>query len=278
MKLGGYIRRFDSVVQTDLICRCCGNKVFALSSGQESICNFCESYVQMSDRDFVHGDKSVEEGLELLQKSASMGNWMEGVQQADNFGATKDPYLVFGAASFYRFFSDYTYYSVDYTLGGFMYGNAEKRSDEPKKNPYNAVALISKSREFLFKSIKLIDSLKYDEDSALLLKLLANARLRRKPHAMRILKDIDSGSGKAMVKDYAHLAFDYNERNGERRISNLISMSVLNSFYYLALRESARGNLDDGIRMMDALASKSNMQLALYSGIKLKGVREASAL
>ena len=138
MKLGGYIKRLDSAMKTDLVCRSCGNGVISFSGVQESICNFCESYAQMSDKDFVHGSKEIEDGLALMQKNASIGNWTDGAQQADVFGAGKDPYLVFGAANFYRFFSDYTYYSIDYTLGGFMYGNAEKRSDEPKKNKYNA--------------------------------------------------------------------------------------------------------------------------------------------
>ena len=278
MKLAGYIKRLDSVVQTDLICRCCGNRAIAFSGVQESVCNFCESYVQMADKDFVHGDKSIEEGLERMQKSASVGSWIDGAQQADVFGASKDPYLVFGAANFYRFFSDYTYYSVDYALGGFMYGNAEKRSDEIKKNKYNAVALISKSKEFLFRSLKLMEMLKYSDDSSMLIKLLANMRLKRRTHAEVALNEIDKSSNKAVIKDYAHLAFDYNDKNGERRMSNLMALGVTNSFYYMALRESAHGNINDGIRMMDALASKSNMQMALYSGIRLKAVREASEL
>ncbi len=278
MKLDAYIKRLDSAVQTDLICRSCGNKVISFSSVQESICNFCESHVQMSDKDFVHGSKEVEDGLALMQKNASIGNWIDGAQQADALGVGKDPYLAFGAANFYRFFSDYTYYSIDYTLGGFMYGNAEKRSDEPKKNKYNAIALISKSRDFFFRSLKLMDMMKYDDDSAMLIKLIANLRLKRRTHAQAVLEIIDKESKNSIIRDYAHLAFDYNERNSGKRLDSLMSLGIVNSFYYMALRESAHGNINDGIRMMDALASKSNMQLALYSGIRLKAVREASEL
>ncbi len=278
MKLDGYIKRLDLAMQTDLVCRSCGNRVVSFSGVQESICNFCESHVQMPDKDFVHSSKEIEDGLTLMQKSAGEGNWIDGAQQADVLGMGKDPYLAFGAASFYRFFSDYTYYSVDYTLGGFMYGNAEKRSDEPKKNMHNAIALISKSRDFLFRTLKLMDTMKYDDDSAMLMRLIANLRLKRRTHAQVVLERIDKESKNSIIRDYAHLAFDYNERNGGKRLDNLMSLGVVNSFYYMALRESAHGNIDGGIRMMDALASKTKMQLALYSGIRLRAVREASGL
>ena len=159
-----------------------------------------------------------------------------------------------------------------------MYGNADKRSDEPRNNKYNAVALISKSKEFLFRALKLMDTPMYGDDSSMMIKLIANLRLKRLVHAEAILKDIDKGSKNAMIRDYAHLAFDYNERYSEKRVHSLMALGVINSFYYMAMRESARGNIGDGIRMMDALASKSNMQMALYSGIKLRAVREASEL
>ena len=139
----------DSIFLSNLVCRCCGNKVYVLSDAQESICNFCEAFVSMKDKDVVHGNRSVENNLALMQKSASTGKWEAGVASADALAATKNPYFLYGAASFYRFFSDYTYNGVDYTLGGFMYSNAEKRSNKPQINKYNAMALISKSREFL---------------------------------------------------------------------------------------------------------------------------------
>ena len=280
MDVAAYAKMIDSIFLSDLICRCCGNKVYVMSSTQESICNFCEAYVAIQDKDIVHGNRDVETALALMQNSAVTGKWADGVATADNLAATKVPYFLYGASSFYRFFSDYAYYGVDYTLGGFMYSNAEKRSDETPKNKYNAVALISKSREFLFKALKIIRDNPNPEDSLLFIKFMANVKLKRKVHADKALSEINTRPGMEMMKLYANIVHNVNTKSKlvEKYIDNGFSYGISNSLYYFAIRIASQKNIPEAINILDSLALKSNMPSAFYSSIRLKDIKSASEI
>jgi hypothetical protein len=213
-----------------------------------------------------------------MQSSASAGKWEAGVAPADALAATKDPYFLYGASSFYRFFSDYTYHGMDYTLGGFMYSNAEKRSDEPQVNKYNAIALMSKAKGFLFGALKIINDIQNPDDSLLFIKFIANVKLGRKAHARAALSEINAGAGTDIVKTYANIVSSVNS-NGKlagKYLDSGFSYGISNSFYYLAMHTAMHKNIDEAIRILDSLAVKSNMPAALYSSIRLKDVRSAS--
>ena len=278
MKIAPYMKMEDSILQSDLICRCCGNKVFALSPVQESICNFCEAYVSMQDRDIVHGNRDVETTLAMMQNSMATGNWIDGIAPANALAATKDPYFLYGASSFYRFFSDFTYYGVDYTLGGFMYSNAEKRSDEATKNKYNAVALSSKSKEFLFKALKIINDMQNTEDTLVFIKFMANLKLNRQVHIEKTLAEMNSRAGMEMMKSYANMidAVRANSKLAEKYIENGFSYGISNSLYYLAMHIAKNKDIGSAIGILESLATKSNMPSALYASIRLKDIKAAS--
>jgi hypothetical protein len=279
MKVAAYIKREDSITLSDLICRCCGNRVYVLSDVQESICNFCEAYVSMRDKDVVHGNRGTESNLALMQNSAMAGKWEDGVAPAEALAATRNPYFLYGAASFYRFFSDHTYYGVDYTLEGFMYGNAEKRSSEPQ-NKHNAMALISKSREFLFAALKIINDTQNPEDPLLFIKFMANVKLGRKVHAQKALAEINSAAGTDMLKLYANIVASVSSgsRLAEKYLNSGLSYGISNTLYYLAMHAAMQKDIGNAIRILDPLAVKSNMPAALYLGVRLKDVRNASEI
>lgn len=280
MKIAQYVKMEDSILQSDLICRCCGNKVYALSAVQESICNFCEAYVSMQDRDVVHGNRDVETALALMQNSVVTGSWVEGIAPADSLAATKDPYFLYGASSFYRFFSDFTYYGVDYTLGGFMYSNAEKRSDEAARNRYNAIALNSKSKEFLFKALKVINDTQNPDDTLVFIKFMANLKLKRQVHVEKALAEINARPGMEMMKNYANMinAVSTGSKLAEKYVAASFSYGISNSLYYLAMHMAKHNDIGGAIKMLEPLAAKSNMPAALYLGVRLKDIRSASEI
>ncbi len=280
MKLAAYIKMEDSISLTDLICRCCGNKVYALSNVQESICNFCEAYVSVQDKDVVHGDRDIENNLALMQDSALTGKWIDGIAPADALAATKDPHFLYGASSFYKFFSDYTYYGVDYTLGGFMYSNAEKRSDEPQKNKYNAVALMSKSKEFLFKALKIINDTQNPDNSLVFIRFMANVKLKRDVYMQKALDEINAKQGIEMLKTYANIIRNVNSKGrlAQKYLDDGLAKGISNSFYYLAIHAAKSKDINGAINMLDSLAVKSNMPSALYLSIRIKDVKSASEI
>ena len=280
MKLADYAKVLDSVSLTPLICRCCGSKVSALSNVQESVCNFCEAYVSIQDKDVVHGNRNVETNLALMQDSAATGKWMDGVTPANALADTKNPYFLYGASSFYKFFSDFIYYGVDYTLGGFMYSNAEKRSDEMQKNKYNAVALISKSREFLFRALKIINDTQNPEESLLFIKFISNLKLKRKAHTKKALAEINAFPDANIMKIYANMTSSVISKSkfADKYIENCLLYGISNSLYYLALHAAMKNDIGDAIKILDSLALKSNMPLATYTGIRLRDIKNASGL
>jgi hypothetical protein len=274
------MRLLDSISSSGLICRCCGNKVYSLSGANESVCNFCEAYVSSRDKDVVHGNRDIENNLGLMQSSAASGRWVDGAAAADSLAATNDPCFLYGASSFYRFFSDHTYYGVDYNLGGFMYSNAEKRSDEVQRNKYNAVALISKSKEFLFKSLKIINASPNPEDHLLFIKFMANVKLNRLDHAQKTLAEIGGRQNMDMVKFYANTVWMVNggKKLSDKYIDEGVTYGLSNILYYLAISAAKHGDLDGAINMLDQLAPRSNMPAALYAGIRLRDIRNASSI
>ena len=281
MNVAFYIKRLDQAFPSGLICRCCGNNVYTLSSTQESICNFCEAYASVKDKDVVHSSVEVENNLMAMQSSAINGSWIEGTAHADALAATKDPYFLYGAASFYKFFSDYTYYGVDYTLGGFMYSNAEKRSDEAQKNKYNAVALISKSKGFLFRALKVINDTPNPNYTLLFIKFMSEFKLGRIAHAQKTLAAINASSEIEQIKSYANMVMNTGNPKrmiAEKYIKDGLFHGVLNSLYYLSIYAAAHRDVDNSIKMLDLLAKKANMPAAVYAGIRLKDIKNASQM
>jgi len=278
MNVSGYVKRANEIADTGLMCSCCGAEVYAMSPIQESICNFCESDVNNQDRDAVHENPNAEKTLMALQQSALEGRWMDGVQYADAIAATKDPYFMFGASSYYTLFSDYTYHGVDYTQGGFMYANAQKRSDELQKNKFNAVALRSKSRECLFKAIKIIKDTQEPEERLLFINFMANMRLKRYLQAEWALAQVNAHAESGIIKNYANMVYEVerNRSHAPKYITESFSYGVSNTFYYLSLHLALRKDLDKAIRVLDKFIPNGRMPAALYLMHKLKDFKAAS--
>ena len=280
MDINAARKKTTSIIQSDLLCRCCGAKVNVLSPVTESICNFCEAYVSLQDKDIVHGNSAIEKNLAGMQECAVQGRWVDGTQYADALAATNDPYFLFGASSFFKFFSDYTYYGVDYTLEGFMYSNALRRSDEFQKNKYNAMALISKSKGYLFRALKVISANQHPDGSTLFLSFMANMKLKRAAQAQKILAEINSIQGNALIRSYANMAFSTGTKgkDAEKFIESSLSYGISNSIYYLAMHIAMKKRLDEAISLLDMLIARTGMPSAIPYRYILKDVKAASAM
>ncbi|MHB1829767.1 MAG: hypothetical protein ACYCO0_00020 [Candidatus Micrarchaeaceae archaeon] len=278
MDINAAKKKAASIIQSELICRCCGAKVHVISAVTESICNFCEAHVSFQDKDIVHGNSAIEKNLAEMQECAAQARWADGTQYADALAATKDPYFLFGASSFYKSFSDYTYYGVDYTLEGFMYSNAQRRSDELQKNKYNAVALISKSKEYLFRALKVISSNPQPDDPTSFLSFMANMKLKRIVNAQKALAGINSSQGNELMRSYANMAFgtETKSKDAEKFIELSLSYGISNSIYYLAMHVAMKKRLDEAISLLDILIAKTGMPMAISFSYRLKDTKASS--
>ena len=278
MDVSRYLKMIDGITKSNLLCRCCGSVLFVLPGTQESICSFCESYVNTGDINIVHSNREIENNLLKMKENAVEGRWKDGTAYADALAATNDIHFMFGAANFYKFYSDSVYGDVNYNLPGFMYSNAEKRSDEPKKNKYNAMALISKSKGYLFKSIKLINDTPNPSESLLLISFMSNIKLKRYVHAKKVLDSLNAPSIGEISKSYANMVFNVetNTKIAEKFISSSISLGIQNSFYYLSRHLAKKGHLIKSEYVLKKLIEKTGMQEAISFMNSLSDVVDAS--
>ncbi|MCL4365072.1 MAG: hypothetical protein M1569_01955 [Candidatus Marsarchaeota archaeon] len=278
MDVSGYLKMIEGITKSNLLCRCCGSALYVLPGAQESICSFCESYVNANDINIVHSNREIENNLLKMQENAVEGRWQDGAEYADALATTNDLHFMFGVANFYRFYSDRVYSDVDYNLSGFMYSNAEKRSDELHKNKNNAMALISKSKEYLFKSIKLINDTPNPSESLLLMGFMSNIKLKRYVHAKKALGSLNAPSIGEIPQSYANMVFNVetNTKTAEKFISSSISLGIQNSFYYLSRHLAKNGYLVKAESVLKRLIEKTGMHEAVSFMDSLNDVIDAS--
>ena len=278
-QLHAFLRSIDGIVQTDLVCRQCGSLGYTLTSQSQTFCCFCDGYVDQDGMNVVHANSQNEKNLSGMSSAAVKGDWMDGVQFADALAATKDPFFLYGAGMFYNFFSDFTYNDVDYGLSGFMYPNAEKRSDELANNKYNAMALLSKSKEYMFKALKIL-SAGHQDSKMLYLKFIANSKLKRFPHAATALVDIDSNPNNSIYSQYANLIFSIDTAVKLPEPGKLPAIAQAsgspNFYYYLAKFLVKNKDLESASAILTKLTQKVYMPMAFYYNKRIIDVMKAS--
>lgn len=269
------------LVPFNLTCRSCGSSSDTVDEQDETFCNFCEGYVDQDGITALHSTPLLEKSVLAMGIAARNGHWLQGMPYADALAATKDPFLLYGAAHFYRFFSDFTYYDVNYNQGGFMYSNAEKRSDELQKNKYNAMALISKSKECLFKALKQI-SLISPNANLLYLKFMCNIRLKRYSQASIALSGLGTFKDSGSLFKYATMVISNETAKSGSKTAFLPDLNTIsgssNFFYYASKHLAKSGNLEDSIKILTLLTNKIYMPLASSYNRKVIDVSSASGL
>ncbi len=281
-RLSGYLGMIrKDLAQSSLVCRCCGSSPSSMSSPNGTFCNFCEWLARPGDADQLHSNTEVSTHLEGMRKAIAEKVWEPGIVHADALAASKDPFLMYGASHFYKFFSDFTYRSVDYAQGGFMYSNAEKRNDEPNLNKHNAMSLISASKGCLFKSLKIISGGQLDAEHAYL-KFMCNVELKRYQHAASALEELEKLPGSQEMSHYAHMLLRIEASDTlsakEKPPETGSAQGSANFFYYLAKYLAKSGSLEDSLRILKALSGKVRMPMADHYLDRVSAVSAASSL
>ena len=281
MDAKGYYDALGKAFQSDLVCQCCGARPYVLTNSAETICTFCEAYVNEGSGNAAKDSAEMWKELSGMQACIYVGKWAEGTEHADAIAASDKPHLLFGAAAFYNAFSDYVYHDVDYTIGGFMYQNSLKRSDQAQKNSNNAMALISKSKGLLFRALKHISDTTTNLDSQLMFTaFMSNIKLGRMPQASKMLTLINNSQCQPAIRSYANMVYTVmlGQKHVEKYTDACFEMGIANSVYYLARMLAYERQLDSAIRVAERFNSAIGMPSALYFSNWLKEVKDASGL
>lgn len=269
--------KLNKITRLVLRCRSCGSTLYAIGSSADGFCNICEAYVNSLDNNNAQSNPAVSENLGLMSSSLESKKWIDGANYADLLAATKDPYVLYGAATFYSLFSDYTYNDVNYKLGGFMYDNASKRSDDLKKNKYNAMALTSKSREYFYKTLKVIGDISTQSETLIYLNFITNMKLGRNAQAFITLNKMRGWKAGNKLLDYAEMVYaeKTDVKKADVRIVRMMDLNVVNSFYYMAKYLARTKDFDDSKVILNAIVNSTGMPMASTLLNKITDVEKA---
>ncbi len=272
-----YYLEIDRIIASRMVCKSCGIRPYIIRESGDTVCSFCEAYVAGSSAHPV-SDAALSAALSGMAKALSERKWEAGAEHADAIAASADPHLLFGAAAYYKAFSDSVYNDVDYTLGGFMYPNAAKRSDELAKNKNNAMALISKSKGYLFNALKVISSTHGPDASTIFIGFMACMKLGRL-HQASMLKGMLDKSAPETIRRYAEMASSVTLKapDAQARIDACFDSGIANSAYYLSRHLALSMRLDQAIKVALAYQAKTSTPNIAYFTSWLKEVASASS-
>ncbi len=256
-----YIETINAVMR----CAVCGSDV-ASAEGKEAFCHFCEAYVYPEDKMQQEATAALNEVQDRIKK-AEIEN---AIGAAMKMQKSSKPDVLYALGVFYSFFSDYRYYSLDYNLGGFMEGNS--------KNIYESLDLIAKSKEMLFKAIKIAGKDAEVDPNLAYVVFLSNIRLGRRVQAERALEMLEKTEKRSQIKDHARMiyAMATNDKDALKYISS--GIVELNSFYYLAVYLIRMKRYKESRRLLEALIKKCHMPMALYTLHRLDLFEQETAL
>jgi hypothetical protein len=208
-------------------------------------------------------DKDVKSAFQDAHAAIEGGNSEAAVGAIAPLETSQDPLVLYGVGNVYKVLSDYTYRSVNYTMGGFMYPNADKRNDEYNKNKYNSMRLLSKSKEMMFSSIYIIKKSGKDDDWLYsYINFLAEMKMKRYAQAHLVLGRINK-QAQTPVNHYANMIYAVRTggRDAEKMLKPLLEIGELNAYYYLALHIMER-ELPAAGKILAKIATKTQMPMA----------------
>jgi hypothetical protein len=224
------------------------------------MCNFCEAYIQNVQKSHS-GSKADQELIDIHVAMAS-NEWLKAFSILEAYDPKGDPVKLYGASSIYAILSDYVYNSVDYTLPGFMYSNADNRNDEYDKNKYNSMHLLSKSKELLFEL--LFDGgsrIRKNDEELIFLAFMSEIKLNRFVQASKILKSILAFGRDDIITRYALMVYLVETKNhaATRALDKILSRQELNSLYYLARYMLDNNEIETAREVLERLLGRSEM-------------------
>lgn len=262
--------------ESGLGCRCCGYVPSIVQGEVDAMCGFCEAYVNMSRKDAQALHPEMGTLLDSLHGMIRNGDWEGAVSLAEQLKVGDDPHLLYGVGIVYRALSDAVYSHVDYRAKGFMEGNAAKRNNEPNLNKNNAMHLLSRSKEMLYRSIKIM-SAKTDDPELLYLSFLANMKLGMQVKAKEALGRLNS-IGNERVRLYANTkyAVGYRTKDSKGYLEALAKGLSPNSAYYVAVDLARRKRFRESKGMLGILLRNAAMPEGAELLMRIYGAETAS--
>ncbi|MDE1822785.1 MAG: hypothetical protein KGI00_00225 [Candidatus Micrarchaeota archaeon] len=275
-----FLRAFSGAnyKESGLGCRCCGYVPSIVPGDVDAICGFCEAYVGMvkSDARALHPEMDMI--LSSIHFLAKEGEWDDAIALAEQVKVGDEPYLLYGFGILYKAFSDAVYWHVDYNSKGFMEGNAANRNNEPNMKKNNSMHLLEKSKEMLYRSIKLMES-KKDDAEILYIDFLANMKLGRRVDAKSALDRLNTvGNDKVKIYANAKYSVEYNTEDARAHLEALAKGASPNSAYYLAVDLARRKRFGESKKMLGILLNNAAMPEGMELLKKIYGLETASGL
>ncbi len=183
--------------------------------------------------------------------------------------ATKNPYSLYVLGMLYKYLSDFSYFSVDYTLKGFMPENAE--------NKEKSLALEAKKKECFYKALQAIEMAPEPKSGLLVfLKFLILSKLERFAEASQVLSAL-SQKDKDLY-DYASMVFavETNSKQAKAALEKQLLSGNRNAVYYSAKYLAKNGKSDDAKELINS-AKKIGISLRLSFPIE-KQIEQSEAV
>ncbi|MDE1851408.1 MAG: hypothetical protein KGH69_01820 [Candidatus Micrarchaeota archaeon] len=259
-------------------CRCCGYMPYIIAGEIDTMCGFCEAYVSMAKLDVKALHPEMDTLLDSLHGLMKNGDWEGAVALAEQIKAGDDPYLLYGLGVMYRALSDAVYSHVDYSAKGFMEGNAAKRNNEPSLNKNNSMQLLSRSKEMLYRSLKIMGT-KADDPELLYLSFLANMKLGMHVGAKAALDRLN-GTGNERMRLYANTKYsvECKTRDSKGYLAALAKGLSPNSAYYVALDLARMKRFRESKGMLGILLRSAAMPEGRELLRRIYGAETASGL
>ncbi len=245
-------------------CGACGSKTFIKNN--DTHCNFCE-LIAMSKADASYNLQAFKNISTLIDKE-KIDDALLSLQEVSK-NNLQDPTSAYICGILYEFISNYRYHGTNYSRLGFM--------EENSANIYSSLDMISKSKEHLFKALKLITKLNQKDDNMLYLEFMANIKLRRVSYAINLLKKTTEAKISTPSYSYMYMVHSALLKIGdaETRSASMISTGELNAFYYLSISLAGKKNIDGAISILTELTNFSRMPMAFYLLKKLSNISDA---
>ena len=257
------------LVQT---CPRCGSDTHFISGG-DFFCNLCEQRNDPTNQEPVN--ETARTSFAAVLTPMGKGDLDGALKSAEQMLKNNlDPTQLYLLGVFYRYLSDTRYYQKDYNIKGFMEANAD--------NTRTSLDLTARWKECFYKATRIVDSeinknLQVDAD-LILMKFLAEIRLRRFVDAANSLRRLQNMDKHGLIADYALLVYSVEKptKQAEASVAKSIARNNLNAYYYLAKHLAREKKLQEAADLLDKLNRITEIPLVEDLLNRVRSTQEAS--
>lgn len=271
LDVGKYVKELDSIKLSKVACGVCGAQIMYVAK-KDAMCQFCESHSSASPKG-ANADSAKQ--LDAIRDLIGGANWDAASTYFSAYAGQKtDPLLTYAAGIFYWYYSDSKYHNLDHNLFGYMEQNA--------KNMYDSLHITVTAKDYLYRAMKLIENQNdvAADEGLLYTKFIIDIRLKRPHMAAKTLQLLNAMKKSDRITEYANMVFAVitEDKSAAQKIAALMDKHELNAYYYFAKSLVKMRKLGDALKVLDKVASISDMPMAEELARKVRIVQQASAL